>query len=76
MSQQATRERYFGGPKISFLVQKRSCLLKRTRISNTRDTDFHLFITLGDESAGLGYALCTGKIISFHSERLSNHMFK
>ena len=61
MSQQVTQERYFGGPEASFLVQKRSSLLKCTRISTTRD---RLFITLGEESVGL-VTLC-GQVKSFH----------
>ena len=52
MSQQATQKSYFGAPKTSSLVHKRCSLLKRTRISNTRNTDFRLLITLGDEPVG------------------------
>ena len=46
----------------NFLVQ--NSLLKHMHISNTHDTDFHLFITLGDESVGL-VTLCR-QAKSFH----------
>ena len=58
------QERYFSSPKSSFLAQKRFSLQKCTRVSNRRDTDFRLFIILGDESVNL-VTLC-GQAKSFH----------
>ena len=69
MSQQAIQERYFGDPKISFLVQKRSSLLKRTHISNTCATDFHYIHYTWRRISKSSYTLWSGKN-SFYAKQL------
>ena len=45
------------------------------RVSNARDTEIRLFITLGDESISLEMAVFTGKNLRFIMEALFyNHL--